>query len=142
MALENRSKTANRPIFRDEAFQHYIERQDQTALPRFDSPRIFACLWALLALLLGSSVLAWFGEVPVYASGSAVVAIWNVKGQGSDQIAIVTFFPPEFLPRLQVGQMMSLEFDSSHQLISYPSPKWSRKSSAPPQSGDALTSAA
>jgi hypothetical protein len=86
MALENRSKTANRPIFRDEALRRYIERQEQTTLPRFGSPRIFACLWALLALLLGSSVLPWFGEVPVYASGSAVVAIWNVKGQDSDQM--------------------------------------------------------
>ena len=50
--------SAERSIFRAEARQHYIQRQQRVVMPRLASPRIFVYLWMLALFLtaLGSII--------------------------------------------------------------------------------------
>jgi hypothetical protein len=101
---------AKRSIFRVDALRRYAQSREEPVLLRLVSPRMFLCLWILLGLLLIGGFLAWLAQVPVYASGSAVV----VDGRGKtpsigDEVLVVAFVPPEHLRRLRVGQMLLLE---------------------------------
>ena len=64
---------AKRSIFRVEAMRRYAQHRETAVLPRFVSPRTFRCLWVLIGVLAVSGGLASFAQVPVYASGSAIV---------------------------------------------------------------------
>jgi hypothetical protein len=50
--------SAERSIFRAEARQHYIQKQQRVVMPRLVSPRIFVYLWILALFLtaLGSVI--------------------------------------------------------------------------------------
>jgi hypothetical protein len=100
---------ANRSIFRADAIQRYAQSREESVLPRFVSPPVFICLWILLGLLVAGGFIAWFAQVPVYASGPAIVVDGKGKTQSiGDDALIVTFVPPENLPRLRVGQTLFL----------------------------------
>jgi hypothetical protein len=109
---------AKRPIFRPDALRRYVQSRTEPILPHLVSPRMLLGLWILLGLLVVSGFLAWFAQVPVYASGSAVV----VDGKGNtsalgDAVLIVVFVPPENLWRLRVGQPLLLPFDQGGKRI-------------------------
>lgn len=103
------SVKTNRTIFRPDAIERYVQRGEQSVLPRFVSPRTFAFLWALLALLAASGFLAWFAQVPVYASGLAVVVdAGHLALDAYDNLVLALFLPPENRSQLQVGQSFFL----------------------------------
>lgn len=60
------SPARERPIFRQEALQHYRRTQQNIEFPRLVSPRFFLYLWIAAAILL--------------AAGFAI-AFWPVIGQ-------------------------------------------------------------
>jgi hypothetical protein len=63
-----------RPLFRDHALQHYIQKREIDVLPQIVSPPIFLFIWLVLALLLLAGLLAWLSRVPTYAYGNGVVS--------------------------------------------------------------------
>ena len=111
----------HRPIFRPEAVRRYMQKRDRPVLLRLLSPPTFLCLWLLLGLLVVGGCVAWFTQVPVYASGSSVVAEWkgNVQGIGDD-VVLVAFLPPQDLAHLRVGQTLLVTFDTAEGPVNSP----------------------
>jgi hypothetical protein len=68
-------KQPNRPIFRSTALKHYLQKKERDVFPRLLSPVVFGFYWLLFGLLLLAMGIAWWGEVPVYASGSGLLFI-------------------------------------------------------------------
>lgn len=103
-----------RSIFRAEAYKRYLEGKEKAVLPRFVSPPVFVTFWLLSGLLFICACIAWSAQIPVYASGDAVVVhrtfdIPNI----SDDVVAVAFFSPETLPRLRVGTPVFLRREPS-----------------------------
>jgi hypothetical protein len=105
---------AHRSVYRPEAVRRYTEGRERSALPRFVSPRIVACLWLLLVLLIASAVLTWFTEIPMYATGQAVIVRQtDLSAPVPDEVVAVAFLPAEELVHLRRGQVLFLELDDS-----------------------------
>ena len=62
-----------RPIFRLNAIKHYVDKQDESVLPRYVTPRSFLILWMLLLLLVCAFSLSYFAQIPINESGVGVV---------------------------------------------------------------------
>lgn len=62
-----------RSIFRHQALEHYVQSREKTILPRLARPSVFLMLWILLILAALTMMVASFGRVPVYISGSGIV---------------------------------------------------------------------
>lgn len=104
-------------IFRAAAVRRYMQGREESVFPRLVSPRTFAYLWILLGLLVGSGLVAWFAQVPVYASGQAIVADQDDGFRYTDdEVVLVAFLPPEYCP--QVGQNLLLQFDATGERLS------------------------
>jgi hypothetical protein len=103
--------TRERSLYRPEAVQRYLSAAQQGVLPRFVAPRVLFVLWLLLGLLLAAGAAAWFVEVPVYASGQAVVVPPSEPGAaGLPSFLVVAFLPAENLAKLRVGQTALVDF--------------------------------
>jgi len=112
---------ANRSIFRVDVLQRYMQSREEPVFPRCISPPIFVCLWLLLGLLVTGGLVAWFAQMPMYASGLAVVVSWQGKNQSlRDDIVMIAFLPPENLSRLRVGQKVFLGIDKAGNRLSIP----------------------
>jgi hypothetical protein len=46
-------------IFRAQAVRHYRDRRQESVLPRLVCPRLFICLWLLLALFAITGLAGW-----------------------------------------------------------------------------------
>ena len=110
---------ARRSAYRPEAVRRYMEGRERSVLPRFVSPRIFVCLWLLLGLLVASAVLAWFTEIPIYASGQAmIVRRSDLSVSAPDEIVVAAFLPAENVAHVRQGQVLFLEIDASGRRLS------------------------
>jgi hypothetical protein len=104
----------NHPIFRNNAVKHYMQSRDKDTLPRFISLPIALFLWILLGLLLVVGLLAWYEQVPAYASGNGVVLSSKYAPQYASQWAVAAaFFPVGQVRNLHVGQAVAVHFESS-----------------------------
>jgi hypothetical protein len=78
----------NHPIFRQNAVKHYMQSREKDTLPRFISLPIALFLWALLGLLLVVGLLAWYEQIPTYATGRSgtqpqvYVALFSARSSG------------------------------------------------------------
>jgi len=109
----------SRTIFRNNAVQAYLQGRQETVLPRFVSPRTFLFLWALLALLVAGGFMAWLTEVPVYASGPAVIVEGKAtRGAVRGEAAVLILIPAEERERLRAGQRMFLRMGERERRIS------------------------
>jgi hypothetical protein len=114
-------KYAHRSILRVDAIRRYARSREEAVLPRFVSPHTFVCLWILLGLLVASGFIAWCAQVPVYASGPAVVVDGRDKTPSiHEDFVVVAFLPTEHLSRLRVGQTMFLALDPAGRRLSRP----------------------
>src|SRR5688572_18712434 len=109
--------TVNRPIFRAEAVEAYLQNQEQAVLPRFIAPRTFTYLWIVLTVLILSGGLSLLAPLPVYATGRAFVL---ATGPADQTLQLVAFLPPEDLARLQIGQKLFLGLDDKSERLSMP----------------------
>jgi hypothetical protein len=51
---------SQRPLFREHAMQHYLQKREKDILPHFVSPPVFVCAWILLSLAVAVGLLvAW-----------------------------------------------------------------------------------
>jgi len=103
--------TRERSLYRPEAVQRYLSAAQRGGLPRLVAPRVLIFLWFLVGLLLVGGAFAWFAEVPVYATGQAVVVPASEPGRmGAPAFVVVAFLPPEDLGQLRVGQTALVDF--------------------------------
>jgi hypothetical protein len=101
---------SQRTIFRDNVLKHYMHGQEKDSLPRFISWPIPVFLWVLLAILLTGCAIAWYEEVPVYASASGMVL--NSKGLVShrqDIAVALVLAPPGLAEQLHAGQPIKIQ---------------------------------
>ena len=97
------------------------ERQgnDFLFLPWFVTSKSFAASWAVLLLLLCTGVAALFLRVPVYSSGTGVVADWRDKSDSAARgFVVIAFFPAPMVSHLAPGRTLS--FDLGGQQLSRP----------------------
>lgn len=98
----------SRPIFRESALRRYNERLEKVELPRYATPP-WARLWLVCGLLLAVCAgLLWAADVPVYAAGAGFVG-----AEQEGKVEIIALFPPEFAPRLAVGQTVQVSLSGS-----------------------------
>jgi hypothetical protein len=102
--------SAKHHLFRPEAIQRYIKSKEKAVLPRFVSPNTHTFLWFLLGLLMASILFTWLVEIPVFASGAAVIVSRSTLTQTtSDSAWFVVFLPADILPHLRFGQNLFMQ---------------------------------
>ncbi len=92
-------------IFREEALQRYIRNREKSILPRFTTPPILLFFWCLLIIFLLGGALAWFEQVPVYATGGGVV-----PDSGSSALIFIPYSPSL---ALHVGEPVQVQLASN-----------------------------
>jgi hypothetical protein len=81
-------------------------------LPWFVTTKSFVGSWALLLLLLCSGVAVLFLRVPVYSTGTGVIADWRDKTDAEARgLVVVAFFPAPMVSHLGLGQTLSFDLD-------------------------------
>jgi hypothetical protein len=107
-------KNNNRSIFRPEAVRRYAEAREQSALPKFVSPRIMVALWIIVVLLIFSGVTVWFTSMPVYVSGLAIVVDTENKPVSIEEgTALLVLLPLEAQPALYKGKTILIQVNAS-----------------------------
>jgi hypothetical protein len=103
-------------IFRSKALRQYLQNREKTILPLFIAPPVFALYWLLLGIFVMSGLIAWFGQVPLYISGSGLIPSQgptvNVNRQSSPAIALI-FLPVGSAWRPQAGASALVLVDST-----------------------------
>jgi hypothetical protein len=100
---------AQRPLFREHALKHYLQKREKDILPRLVSPPTFICGWFLLCLVVAVGVVAWLEEVPVFVNGSGIVLAQeqgNVSGDGG---TVRVFLPASQARLVHVGETSLLQ---------------------------------
>jgi hypothetical protein len=126
--MAQRMNESHGSIFRAGALKRHLQGRGKLVLPAFVSPRSFVFLWMLLALALAAGALAWFANVPLYASGVAVVVdgararLHNdtaepTSGGATEGPVLITFLPPAHLARLKAGQPLFLQLDAPRERV-------------------------
>ncbi len=100
-----------RPIFRTAAYDRYVERTNETVMPRFVSPRNFAVLWIVLALMIIAGVLAWTTPVPRFSSAPAVIVAASTVDPTAapGALRMVLLLPPEVAAQVSAGQTLFVQ---------------------------------
>lgn len=80
-----------RPIFREHALQHYMQRREDDVLPRIVSPPVFLFVWLVFVLVLGGGIAAWLEHIPIYTNGTGIVegSAHKINAQQSEVDALV-----------------------------------------------------
>ncbi|HXR66012.1 MAG TPA: hypothetical protein VN729_08815 [Ktedonobacteraceae bacterium] len=101
-------------IFRDKALKHYTEGRKKDILPNFSSLSAGLFAWVLLASMIVTGLVAWYGQVPVFLAGSGIVlgngGQTNTARGGANALA---FFAPEQATQLHVGDAAQVQVGAS-----------------------------
>lgn len=101
---------SNNTIFRKSAVQKYIQGRDKTVLPRFVTPPTFLLLWCLLSIFTSAWLIAWMGQIPLYATGIGVVLPPSTAtGHTNDRAVAIVFVPYTSSLHLQSGQQAQVQ---------------------------------
>lgn len=98
-------KTPSKPLFRSHALEKYRTAREQIVLPRLVSSKGYVVLWLLSLLMLTFLVLLWSAQLPIYATGPAIV-LWNAARATDATVAV--FLPATYQTRIQAGQPVRL----------------------------------
>jgi len=85
------------------------ESKNFLLLPWFVTTKSFLGWWALLLVLLFSGVAALFLRVPIYSTGTGVIADWSSKTDATAHMVVIAFFPAPMISHLAPGQPLSFE---------------------------------
>jgi hypothetical protein len=92
------------PIFRSKAWQHYLQNREKTILPLFVAPPVFIFYWLLVGIFVMSGLIAWIGQVPLYANGAGLIPEQSASSnQNSGQVIAIIFLPASSPLRPQPG---------------------------------------
>jgi hypothetical protein len=106
--------TSKRSIFRNKALQKYAQGREKSVLPRLVAPPVFALFWIILAALTGAGVVAWLGQVPLYASGSGFVLSQGIAiARGDDEAVAVILLPASYSGQLRTGATVRLQIGTA-----------------------------
>lgn len=92
----------HRSIFRDEAYKRYLQKQKQSTVLRLATPPVWAFAWLLLLFFLGSALLAWRIQVPVFVGGRGIVM--QEHSTHGETIVAVLFVPADQQKQIHPGQ--------------------------------------
>src|SRR5437899_8704053 len=99
-----------RPLFREHAWQHYLQKREKDILPHFVSPPIFVCAWILFCLIVVVGLIAATQRVPIEVGGSGIVlAQEHEDASGSNGGTALLFLPASEAKRVHVGQRSQLQ---------------------------------
>lgn len=101
---------SQRSIFRTKALQRYLENREKPVLPRLLTPPVFLCCWLLLAIVITAGIAAWFGQVPVYITGSGIILDNCQECRGATALL---FLPPNPSFHLSVRMPIHLQIGTS-----------------------------
>ena len=99
-------------IFRSKTLQNYMRNKENSVLPRFVTPPVFAFSWIILILLVGAGIAVWSGQIPSYIAGSGIIlAASSTDNQGDGATAAILlpgstsiYIRPGLPVQLQIGQ--------------------------------------
>ncbi|GCE23816.1 hypothetical protein [Dictyobacter kobayashii] len=103
-----------RPLFREHALQHYMQRRENDILPRIVSPPVFLFVWLLFGIVLASGIMAWLERVPVYVNGTGIVveSEHKINAQQSEVNALV-FIPVNAINHVRPGSHGLIQLGSA-----------------------------
>ena len=104
-------------IFRDKALKHYTQGRKKDVLPNFNSLSAGLFAWMLLASLIATGLVAWYGQVPVFLPGSGIVLGTSSQASTAHNGAnALVFFSPDQAAQLHVGDTAQIQLgaNSSH----------------------------
>jgi hypothetical protein len=92
-----------RAIFRSKTVQKYIQNREKSVLPRIVAPPVFALCWIVFTLLVAAGIITWCGQVPMYITGSGIIAEPSTLIHQSAGATAIILFPINNATNLQVG---------------------------------------
>lgn len=100
-----------RPIFRSKTLQTYIQNREKSVLPRIITPPVFALSWIVLALLIAAGITIWYGQVPVYITGSGIIPEPLASSQQETDTTAIILFPISDIAYLQADLPIQIQID-------------------------------
>lgn len=101
---------SQRPLFREHALQHYLQKREKDILPHFVSPPIFVCAWVLLCLVIAVGLFATTQKVPIQVGGMGIVLAQGHNDASEDNGGTALLFLPASEAKLvHVGEPSRLQ---------------------------------
>jgi len=100
---------AQRPLFREHALKHYLQKREKDILPRLVSPPTFICGWFLLCLVVAVGVVTWLEKVPIFVNGSGIVLPQEQGNASGDGETARIFLPAGEARLVRVGEASLLQ---------------------------------
>ena len=101
-------------IFREKALKHYTEGRKKDVLPNFSSLSAGFFAWVLLATMIATGLVAWYGQVPVFLPGSGIVLGAGAQADAANgQANALAFFAPERAAQLQAGDTAQVQLGAA-----------------------------
>ena len=101
---------SQRPLFREPARQHYLQKREKDILPRFVSPPTFVCIWIMLCLTVAVGIVASTQKVPVLVNGvGLVLAQQQNRALEIKEGTALVFLPASEAKQVHVGESSRLQ---------------------------------
>lgn len=97
-----------RRIFREHALQHYIQKNEQSVLPKTISPFVFTCCWLALSLTILAGFLIWSIPVPNYLDTLGITTPQGSSASTMQTKSILAFFPVSAQAYIRPGQIVQV----------------------------------
>jgi hypothetical protein len=96
-------------IFREKALKHYTQGRKKDVLPNFSSLSAGVFVWILLASMLATGLVAWYGQVPVFRSGSGIILGSNGVNVANHSANALAFFMPSDMAQVHAGDTAQVQ---------------------------------
>lgn len=101
---------SQRPLFREHAMQHYLQKREKDILPHYVSPPIFVCAWIMLCLAVAVGLFATTQKVPIQVGGMGIVLAQGHNDAFEDNGGTALLFLPASEAKLvRVGEPSRLQ---------------------------------
>jgi hypothetical protein len=100
---------SQRPVFREYALQHYLQKREKDILPHFVSPPVFICIWILFCLIVVGGFFAATQKLPIQVTGLGIMLAPGQKGASSTGGTVLLFLSPSNAGKVHVGQRSQLQ---------------------------------
>lgn len=100
------ASSAPRQIFREHALQHYIQKNEETVIPKTISPLVLTCCWIMLSLTILTGFLIWLIPVPNYLDTFGIAQVFPASTRQTT--SILAFFPLSAQAYIQSGQIVQV----------------------------------